>query len=369
MEHNAVPLDKLGIPPELARYVDASSPKEVKLMVARGLVPAPPKVLISIQYCLLGDPDPNVVAAGRDGLMAHPAKHLQTQIDDRTHPKILEFFAFNRFQDEPLIEHLLLRRQLSDRSICYLAEVVGPKLLEIVANNQERLLTTPAIFDHIRRNPTASKALLDRTESFMRMNGALDDAPPVQDVRVQQVIQALTTDDESTLKGNLAFQHGFEEEGTGLPSDLVAEKGSVEEAPPETGDLWSTIAKLPIGKKIKLAYFGNASVRAILVRDTNKVVATSVMKSPRLTENEVIAIARNRNVCADVLREVARNKELFKLYAVKVALVTNPKCPTSVSLPIVNQLMPHDLKTLASNRNVPSVIATTAKQTLNKKAH
>jgi len=370
MEHNAVPLDKLGIPPELARYVDASSPKEIKLMAARGLMPAPPKVLISIQYCLLADPEPTVAAAGREGLLAHPVKHLQMQVDDRTHPKILEFYAFNRHQDEVLVEHLLLRRQLSDRAICYLAEVVSPKLLEIVASNQERLLTTPAIYEHIKRNPAVGKALLDRTESFLRMNGALEEQAAIQDEKIQQVIQALTTDDEATLKGSLAFKHGFEEEGIGLPTELVGEKGSGEDVePPETGDLWSTVNKLPTGKKIKLAYFGNASVRAILVRDTNKVVATAVIKSPRLTENEAIGIARNRNVCADVLRAVARNKELFKLYAVKLALVTNPKCPASVSLPIVSQLMPHDLKTLASNRNVPSVIASTAKQSMNKKAH
>lgn len=369
MEPNAIPLDKLGIPPELVRYVDVGGPREVKLLAARGMVPAPPRVLIAIQYVLLGDADAAVAAAGREGLMGHPVKLLEAQLDDRIHPKILEFFAFNRYQEEALVEHLLLRRQLNDRSTCFLAEVIGPKLLEIIANNQERMLTTSAIFGHLKKNPHITKAVLDRTESFLRMNGALEDVAPVVDAKVAQVIRALTTDAEVELQGALSFKHGFEEEGIGLPEDLVAEKGTEGAEEPEMGDLWSTIAKLPVGKKIKLAYFGNAQVRAVLVRDTNKVVAMAVTKSPRLTDSEVISIARNRNVSADVLRAIARNKEMFKLYAVKVALVTNPKCPTSVSLPIVGHLMPHDLKTLSSNRNVPTVITSAARQSMNKKAH
>lgn len=370
MEQMSVPLDKLGIPPELARYVDPAGPKEFKIMAAKGLLPAPPRVLIALQYCLVGDPEPTVSAAAKEGLLAHPQRFLESHLDDRIHPKILEFYAFNRSYDEPLVELLLLRRQLNDRSICYLAEVVGAKLVELIASNQERLLTTPAVFEHLKRNPAMSKALLERTESFLRMNGALDETPPLEDAKVAQVVAALTSESEEVLKGQLAFKHGFEEEGAGLPSELVNEKGEPgAEAEPEKGDLWSTLAKLPIGKKIKLAYFGNTQVRAILVRDTNKVVATSVMKSPRLTENEIIGIARNRNVCADVLREVARNKEMFKVYAVKLALVNNPKCPTSVTMPIVGHLMPSDLKMLASNRNVPSVITTAARQLMNKKAH
>src|SRR5688572_1239229 len=103
MEPIAIPLDKLGIPPELARYVDAASPKEVKFLAAKGLIPAPPKVLISVQYCLLADPDPAVAAAGRDGLLATPAKIVEGALDDRTHPKILEFFAFNRPHEDALM--------------------------------------------------------------------------------------------------------------------------------------------------------------------------------------------------------------------------------------------------------------------------
>lgn len=372
MDQSSIPLQKLGIPPEFARFVDPNGPKEFKVLAAKGMMPAPPRVLLALQYCLIADPDAVVSATARDALLAHPAKFLEANLDDRTHPKLLEFFAFERAQDEALMELILLKRQLNDRAFCHLAEVVGPKLVEIVAGNQERLLTAPATFGHLKKNPAATKAILDRVESFLRMNGALEEPEHavVEDPKVSQVILALTSATPDELSGDLSFKHGFEEEGEGLPTDLTLDKegrGLEENEDEKKGDLWSTVSKLPVGKKIKLAYFGNAMVRSILVRDTNKVVATSVIKSPRMTENEVVGIARNRNVCQDVLREIARNKEMFKLYAVKLALVNNPKCPTTVSMAIVNQLMAHDLKSLASNRNVPSVIATTAKQAINKK--
>lgn len=371
MESNAIPLDKLGIPPELARYVEPASPREVKILAARGLLPAPPKILIALQYCLVVDADPAVSQAAAEGLRSMPTKMLEGALDERTHPKILEYFAFNRSDDEVLVEALLLKRQLNDRSICYLAEVVGPKMLDIIAANQERLLMAPAIFEHMRKNPTASKAVLDRTESFLRMYHAISESPapaapvaePAEEV-IDPVAAGLAAPSEP-LEGNLSFRFGFEEEQDTFNAALTSDGESKEG---EKGDLWATVSKMPIGAKIKLAFFGNQAVRSILVRDSNKMVARAVMKSPRLTDSEVIAIAKNRNVADDVLREIGRNKEWMKLYAVKLALVNNPKCPVAISVPLVGHMMAHDLKMLASNKNVSSVISTSAKQMMRKKA-
>ena len=112
MEQQTIPLEKLGIPPELSRYVDTSAPKEVRLLAARGLIPAPPKVLISIQYCLVGDPETTVAAAARESLLAYPTKMVENAFDEKTHSKVLEFFAFNRTHDERLVEVLLLKRHV-----------------------------------------------------------------------------------------------------------------------------------------------------------------------------------------------------------------------------------------------------------------
>jgi hypothetical protein len=98
------------------------------------------------------------------------------------------------------------------------------------------------------------------------------------------------------------------------------------------------------------------------VRDSNKIVAAAVVKSGRLTPNEVASFAGNRNLADDVVREIAANKEFTRKYPVQVALVNNPKTPMSVAMGLIQNLHKRDLKALTNNRNVSSVIFTAAKQ-------
>ncbi len=130
------------------------------------------------------------------------------------------------------------------------------------------------------------------------------------------------------------------------------------------GTIAKLITKMSVGEKIKLAYLGNKEVREILIKDTNKMVAAAVVKAGRLTEPEVVKASSNRAINDDVLRLIARNREWVRNYQVKVALVNNPKTPVSTSMTLLSHLLPRDLKAVAGNRNVSSVIFTTAKSRL-----
>ena len=55
-------------------------------------------------------------------------------------------------------------------------------------------------------------------------------------------------------------------------------------------------------------------MRAILVRDPNKMIAASVLSSPKLTEQEVETFARMANVSEDVLRIIGNNRAWMKNY-------------------------------------------------------
>jgi hypothetical protein len=117
---------------------------------------------------------------------------------------------------------------------------------------------------------------------------------------------------------------------------------------------------MTIGQKIKLAYLGNKESRKVLLRDSNKMVASAVIKSGRLTDNEVLNVAGNKNLDGDVLREVAMNGEWTRKYPVKVALVNNPKTPVSLAVSMVSQLQKKDLQSLLRNRNISSVVSQAA---------
>jgi hypothetical protein len=111
-----------------------------------------------------------------------------------------------------------------------------------------------------------------------------------------------------------------------------------------------------------LATVGNAYCRQALIRDTNRLVAMSVIRSPSITDMEVVAAASNRAICDDVIRFIASSREYVKDYAVKQALVNNPKCPLATSLRLISFLRPDDLKTLSRSKNVPGALATAAKK-------
>ena len=72
---------------------------------------------------------------------------------------------------------------------------------------------------------------------------------------------------------------------------------------------------------------GSREMRAILVRDPNKLISVSVLSSPKLTENEVEAFSRMANVSDDVLRMIGKNRAWTKNYSVIVGLTKNPKTP------------------------------------------
>ena len=122
-----------------------------------------------------------------------------------------------------------------------------------------------------------------------------------------------------------------------------------------------------VGEKIKLAYLGNQEARKVLIRDSNKIVAAAVVKSGRLTPNEVTSIAGNKNLADDVLREIATNAEFTRKYPVRVALVNNPKTPVSIAIGFISQLQKKDLQQLANNRGVSSTIFGTAKKLFKSK--
>jgi len=162
-----------------------------------------------------------------------------------------------------------------------------------------------------------------------------------------------------------AFKFNFDDDMDDFSWDLThdPDEGAGSDNKEEEEERQSIEQKLrdmPVGKKIKLAYMGNLSARKILVRDPNKVVASAVVKSGRLTPNEVASFAGNKNLHDEVVRLIAENKEYVRKYPVQVALVNNPKCPAPLALRLMQNLHKRDLQQLANNKNVPSVIFGTA---------
>jgi hypothetical protein len=148
------------------------------------------------------------------------------------------------------------------------------------------------------------------------------------------------------------------------PDDDMSLPMDGEEAPAEEEytDRVTQIMRLPAMHKVRLALLGDAFERSLLIRDTNKVVALSAIKSPRVKENEVIAYSANRTLSLDVVRYIAKRRDWIKLYKVKLNLVLNPKTPLNNAMGLLGQLYAHDVRKVARSRNIPSALAQAAKR-------
>jgi hypothetical protein len=114
--------------------------------------------------------------------------------------------------------------------------------------------------------------------------------------------------------------------------------------------------------KLKAAVKGTKEVRAILIRDPNRMIAASVLSSPKLSESEVENFARMTNVSEDVLRVIGSNRAWTKNYGVIVALTKNPKTPPAMSLNLLARLADRDVARLAVDRNVPEQVRIAARR-------
>jgi hypothetical protein len=115
-------------------------------------------------------------------------------------------------------------------------------------------------------------------------------------------------------------------------------------------------------EKVRTALLGDKSDRAMLIRDPNKVVAMSVVKSPKVSDSEAVGWSANRSLSPEIIRFIANKREWIKLYTIKFNLVMNPKTPMSKAMALLPYLNRGDLAKVARSKGVPSALAKAAKR-------
>jgi hypothetical protein len=113
---------------------------------------------------------------------------------------------------------------------------------------------------------------------------------------------------------------------------------------------------MTVKDRIKLGMKGDREARAILIRDSNKVVATAVMRNPRITDHEVENIAAMRTVADEVLRTIAMNRAWARNYPIILNLARNPRTPIPTAVTILPRIHNRDLQGISQNRNVSEAV-------------
>jgi hypothetical protein len=137
-------------------------------------------------------------------------------------------------------------------------------------------------------------------------------------------------------------------------------EGATEEEKAQT--FQQRLSSMTVPEKVKCATKGTREMRAILIRDPNRMVASAVLSCPKVNDAEVEAFAKMGNVSEEILRTIATSRAWTKNYSVLVALVKNSKTPVALTLNMMQRLNDSDVKKLASDRNVPEALRLAARK-------
>jgi hypothetical protein len=331
----------------------------VRSAAARGALPLPRAVLTRLYLHLRNDVDEAVRSDAENSLaQLAPDVVLEVASDPACDPLVLEHFAGMAARDERLAEKLAFHPNANGKTLGILASEGNAAVLDLVLTNQERLLATPGLVDRLSMNPALradqTGRLLDLIDRFFNgeaRRAAEEAGPgvePASTIDAEQVSKILEVD-----VGDLF-----------AASEITDAEEFVTSENPVVRSAYKRILTLNVAQKAILAMKGGREERIILVRDTNKVVALSVLKNTRMTEGEVEMIAAMRNVSDEILRNVGVNREWSQNYTVVINLVRNPRTPPTVSTNFVARLNNKDLKAIGGDRNVPEIIRKMAKRNL-----
>ena len=134
------------------------------------------------------------------------------------------------------------------------------------------------------------------------------------------------------------------------------------EARPQT--IFQKTQGLSFSEKRLLALRGGKDVRSILLKDPNKEISLTVLDNPKITETEVELVAKSRSSSDEAIRKILKKREWMKNYSIILAIISNPKTPAGVGVPLLSGLKTKDLASLEKNKNISEAIRSAAKTLL-----
>jgi hypothetical protein len=354
------------LPKPLHKHVDPKAPVPLRMMGAKGLVPAvAPGDLCTLLFVLSFDGDEVV-----RGTALASAEKLDERIwgtalrSDDLDGVVLDWLADRLGARDKALELILLNPQTLDATVARLAPAVSQPLCDIVRQNELRLLRCDEIIRGLCQNPNALASTIDGACDFCVRNGlTLLDVPHL--VEAHKRVHGV---DPSARPAEETAQQLMAEYAAELAEDVgpVLRAETAEEAAKKL-TMTQRVLRMSVSEKIKLATLGNKEARTLLLRDANKLVCLAAASSPRITEGEILTLATSRTTNADVLRYIYGNRDFTRAYVMRLSLVKNPKVPLPTALRFLQTLQEKDIRELARDRNVPQTIMAQAKAWMMKK--
>jgi hypothetical protein len=335
-------------------------PRETVLMIARGFLPLAQDELISVLAFLAHSPDEETEAAARQSLAEMPGRVLFDHASNSSIEGAHLVRLIDVLSDTLILEALIRNRAVPDSAIAEFARRADERVQEVIVINQARILRAPEILEGLLQNPSLTpdvrRRALETKEEFFEKRARLDQMEAEAAAEEEGELADVPLDPIADL-----LERAVDLDATEPPAPPVPLAMSEREDPKKAA-IWGRIAFMTVSERVQLAYRGDRMVRMLLVRERNKLVCSAVMRNPRISEQEVEAIATMRNVEEEVLRLIGMRRDWTSKYKIIHTLARNPKTPVGVVLPFINRLTLRDLKGLKDDRGVQQVVREMAKK-------
>jgi hypothetical protein len=324
----------------LADRVLSGENRELQLLVARGMFPLPVDMMIPLQIGLAGIEDEEVSAAAIESLEDLDPEIAASVVADSDQSEVVGYFA-SRSDQPVLVQTILQHRLVSTGVLAQMAAGLSPELQEILLLRQDAILQDPSLLDRLEENPDLSSYARRKIDEYRehllprqrRAEAVEEESPELEEPTEEEVEEALTWARKEPAKGEM-------DEVTGLSE--------------------AQIRTLPIPVRLKLSRGASRTLRNILIKDKNPMVAVSVMTGNAMGDGEVEMIASSKIVAEEVLETIARSRQWGRRYSIIHTLVKNPRTPAGLAARLVPRLGVRDLRLLSRDRNVSEVVRSTA---------
>jgi hypothetical protein len=343
--------------------LEGNAPQQIKMLVAKGLAPLAPLQSLELIVFLSKDSDAAVSSTAVETLSRWDEQEMIAQLKSPDCSQtVLQHFAETSLRKEAILQEIVNNPSTSVQTISSLAAIVPLSLLEKILDNRTRIIQSPELLESIRKNPFAAAADIQRQihEIEIEFLGGkkkeyfIEEASPL----VKEHQNDLSEAQSSAPAYDEEFDVSFEELSLeGLPVEAEARKA----------EITKRLSSMPVRQKIQLALFGTREIRSALIRDSNKEVSRTVLRSPKITENEIESISAMRGVPDDILREIGGSRVWIKNYTIVQNLVKNPKTPPIISQRLIFRLLTKDLMLLSRDRSVPDSVRQNAARVLNQR--
>lgn len=126
--------------------------------------------------------------------------------------------------------------------------------------------------------------------------------------------------------------------------------------------LMEMLPQMRLGERSALAKIATSAVLATLLMDPEANVSRALLINPRLREEDLLVALRQETVPRSLLEKVAASSHWLEHYAVRLALVLQPRTPLAMALAQMSSLLKKDLLGVSRTPGLRPLVQMTAQR-------